>query len=258
MVTRALLPLKDLVAAKTRLAGILAPSERRALMQAMAEDVLAVLAEHPGIQHITLLSDDPAATLLARRYGAEHCAERSLGCRGLNAVLAAACARVAAPGEAATAMAATGERVMILHADLPWLSAADLDAALAQQAAAGGLLVGTDRAGRGTNLLLFGAEGTPDFHFGVDSCARHVAAARRTGQAVRVLQRSGIARDVDTPADVAELLMTPANDGCEGALGAATRAVLGQPGLAPRLRLALAGLESDNNMGAGNNHGAVS
>ena len=38
---QALLPLKDLVQAKTRLGGLLRPSERRALAQAMAEDVLA-------------------------------------------------------------------------------------------------------------------------------------------------------------------------------------------------------------------------
>lgn len=247
----ALLPLKDLVAAKTRLAGILAPSERRVLMQAMAEDVLAVLAEHAAVQRVTLLSDDPTAPLLAQRYGARHCAERSLGCRGLNAVLAAACAQLVAPVNAA------GERIMILHADLPWLRAADLDAALAEHDATGGVLVGSDRAGQGTNLLLFGAEQVPDFHFGVDSCARHVAAARRSGQAVRVLQRSGIARDVDTPADVGELMMAPANGGSEAALGAATRAVLQQPALVPRLRLALAGLADDNNRGVENNHGTL-
>ncbi len=39
----ALLPLKDLVQAKTRLGGVLASHERRALAQAMAEDVLAAL-----------------------------------------------------------------------------------------------------------------------------------------------------------------------------------------------------------------------
>ena len=40
---QALVPLKDLVQAKSRLSGLLRPSERRALAQAMAEDVLAVL-----------------------------------------------------------------------------------------------------------------------------------------------------------------------------------------------------------------------
>ena len=40
---QALVPLKDLVEAKSRLSGLLRPSERRALAQAMAEDVEAAL-----------------------------------------------------------------------------------------------------------------------------------------------------------------------------------------------------------------------
>ena len=47
----ALLPLKDLLLAKSRLAGLLHPSERCALTQAMAEDVLGVLASHAAVHH---------------------------------------------------------------------------------------------------------------------------------------------------------------------------------------------------------------
>ena len=41
---QALVPLKDLVLAKTRLSGVLTSVERRALAQAMVEDVLDVLS----------------------------------------------------------------------------------------------------------------------------------------------------------------------------------------------------------------------
>ena len=74
-VAQVLIPLKDLVRAKTRLAGLLAPSERRALAQAMVEDVLALLAAHPDIESINLLSDDPSAHLLVAQYGARHLPE---------------------------------------------------------------------------------------------------------------------------------------------------------------------------------------
>src|SRR3546814_11499697 len=40
----AVLPIKDMAAAKQRLSGALAPHERRGLFAAMAEDVLAALA----------------------------------------------------------------------------------------------------------------------------------------------------------------------------------------------------------------------
>jgi len=65
---QALVPLKDLVQAKSRLAGLLRPSERRALAQAMVEDVLSVLSRHKDIVRVTLVSDDP---------GARHCAGHS-------------------------------------------------------------------------------------------------------------------------------------------------------------------------------------
>lgn len=243
---RALLPLKDLVAAKTRLAGVLAPSERRALMQAMAEDVLAVLVAHPAVTAVTLVSDDPGAALLANSFGVAHCPEQALGCSGLNAVLAAACNRDRAASERERASSGgerassdrkrvPSDRQLVLHADIPCLTAADIDAALAAQHAGGGLLVGPDRWGRGTNLLLFDAGRPPRFAFGVDSCARHLAWAREAGVPARVLQRSGIARDVDQPADLQELLA-----GRGPAPGRATRAVLERPALAARLSLALA------------------
>ena len=45
--TRALVPLKDLVEAKSRLSGLLRPSERRALAQAMAEGLSTTFESKP-------------------------------------------------------------------------------------------------------------------------------------------------------------------------------------------------------------------
>ncbi|TXS95500.1 2-phospho-L-lactate guanylyltransferase [Parahaliea maris] len=218
-----LLPLKDLVAAKTRLAGILSPSERRGLMQAMAEDVLAVLSSHPAADRLWLVSDDPGAALLAEHFHARHLAERALGCSGLNRVLAAACDRIDA---------GPGDHIMVLHADLPWLAARDVDAALTRYAAAGGLLLAPDRNGAGTNLMVFPAASRPSFRFGTDSCERHRQWAREAGVRCTLLQRKGTARDIDHPADIAQLLV--ATD-----IGDATRAWLDQPGLRARLTLAI-------------------
>ncbi len=78
----------------------------------MAEDVLAVLAAHPEVAGITLLSDDPGAYLLAAQFGATHWAESELGCRGLNAVVARASARL---------LALRGQAMLLVHADLPLL-----------------------------------------------------------------------------------------------------------------------------------------
>ena len=107
--THALLPLKDLVRAKTRLAGMLAPFERRALAQAMVEDVLAVLSTHSALEGTLLVSDDAGADLLARKYKVDLLVESALPVRGLNRVLAAGCEYLAVRGV---------EDVVIVHSDL--------------------------------------------------------------------------------------------------------------------------------------------
>lgn len=193
----ALVPLKDLVAAKTRLAGILRPSERRALAQAMVEDVLAVLAAHPEIVRVVLLSDDPGAHLLAAEYGAEYWPESGFAGGGLNALLTAAAQRLLEQGS---------DALVILHGDLPLLQAEDLSAVLRQHREGGELIIGCDRAGSGTNLLVLNGGTLPDLCFGENSCALHLAAARRAGIPVRVLRRPGIGLDIDEPADLAALL----------------------------------------------------
>ncbi|MEH6591580.1 MAG: 2-phospho-L-lactate guanylyltransferase [Halioglobus sp.] len=202
----ALVPLKDLVGAKTRLAGILSPSERRALAQAMVEDVLAQLTAHPMISAVTLLSDDPGAGLLAGKYNIELLDERSLGCTGLNAVLNRACEQIISTG---------AEQLVVLHGDLPLLSSTDLDDVVALLNRGYELVLGCDRHRLGTNLLAFPASCLPEFAFGLASCARHRAEAVVAGRLWKLLKRPGIGLDVDEPADL-ELLMSQLQKGATG------------------------------------------
>lgn len=200
---QALVPLKDLVAAKTRLSGLLRPTERRALAQAMAEDVLSVLCGHPDIARVTLVSDDPSAAMLAQRYGARHWSESSLAAHGLNPVIAAASRRILADVDAP---------LLVLHADLPLLTAADVAAIVAAQQQQRGLVIGCDQRRSGTNLLAFDAQSVPEFAFGEQSCDAHERWAVVAGVPVDVVLRPGIALDVDDPEDL-QVLMTSIAEG---------------------------------------------
>lgn len=229
---QALVPLKDLVQAKTRLAGLLRPSERRALAQAMLEDVLQVLTAHPGIERVTLLSDDPAAPMLARQWGLEHWPEGEYGGSGLNEVLSRASEQLL------QAAASECEPLLVLHADLPLLGGDDITAVLEYHGQDDGLIIGCDHQGTGTNLLAFGRHSMPRFCFGPDSCAQHLAAARQAGITARLLHRAGIALDVDEGRDIAALLAVfPA------AQGKYTQALLNGTPLGGRISLALAPLD---------------
>jgi 2-phospho-L-lactate guanylyltransferase len=229
---QALVPLKDLVQAKSRLAGLLRPSERRALAQAMAEDVLNVLANHSNVAGITLMSDDPGAGLLAQKYGADCWSESSLGDGGLNALIQSASERLLAAGK---------ETLLVLHADLPLLTPEDISEVLHRQSELDGLIIGCDRHGTGTNLLAFDAASMPlRFCFGADSCPAHAAGARSAGVPVEILQRSGIGVDVDEAQDL-KIIMERLPLYYQGH----TAQLLHDTGLGARLTLALATVLSD-------------
>ena len=207
----ALVPLKQLAGAKTRLSGLLDSEQRRTLALAMARDVVGVLAAHPAISTITLVSDEPDARELTATAPVRLWSEQALLAAtelapvtsgplpSLNGVLAAACERLRCEDANAAAL------VLVLHADLPLLAGADIDAALACAEARSGLVVGPDAAGSGSNLLLFPASAPPRFAFGPDSSMLHLAWAEEQGLPGRSLQRPGIARDIDTPTDLLQL-----------------------------------------------------
>ncbi len=174
----AIVPLKAAAARKTRLAGALDGTETAALAQGMADHVIATLAGIAAITSVRVLSPasgDIAGTVWEPDYG-----------KGLNAELDRVCA------------ALTGERMLIVHADLPLLAADDV-AALIAAAEAEGAAIATDRHGTGTNALAMRRAACVGFAFGPDSLARHLD---RLPDAA-VLRREGLAIDIDTADDIA-------------------------------------------------------
>ncbi|RLQ21566.1 7,8-didemethyl-8-hydroxy-5-deazariboflavin synthase subunit CofH [Seongchinamella sediminis] len=218
------MPLKSLDRAKSRLAAVMTSAQRSDLVEAMARDVLAVLVEHPAIDAITLVSDDPDARRIAAECGALFIAESELAppgqpLRGLNAVVAAATERLIATG---------AERLLVVHGDVPALQAAELDRALDLQSTGGGLVIGSDRELQGSNLLVFAADACPRFSFGPNSRAAHQRWAEDLGQTVQVVQEPGIALDVDDMDDLQCLLAS-------AGMGRHTAACLRRSGLAQTL-----------------------
>lgn len=234
----ALLPVKDLVRAKSRLAGVLAPHERRALAQAMAEDVLTALTDSEQLAGVLMVSDDPGAELLAHRYGVELIEEAGLGCHGLNPVIAAGCARLVGKGASA---------IMVVHSDLPLLTPADVTAlnTVFEQADVDRVL-SPDRARGGTNIFLFDSARLPAFHYGPGSCEAHVSAARAEGRQLRIESRARVALDIDEPADLLELLTRLESSEVSGH----TAGLLQAPALRRRIAL-IAQQGTDNGRGTG-------
>jgi 2-phospho-L-lactate guanylyltransferase len=190
--TLAILPVKNFGAAKQRLADSLGAGSRQALAQAMFADVLSSIRRVPELDEIVVVTSDRSAEsaaaadrVMVLRDGAEagHSEAAMIGIRH--------------------ALAEGYERVLLVPGDTP----------LARPAELAGLLTGThpvvivpDRHGTGTNALVLSPPDVIAPSFGPGSFERHTAAAERAGVAYGVEDVPGLALDVDTSADLAELI----------------------------------------------------
>lgn len=201
-----IVPLKHPERAKSRLRAVLDDRQRIALVLAMAGDLLALLRTHPRVASVTALVGERWDEAALRQFGVRVWPERELRGGELNRRLASALQRL------------RPRRALVLHADLPRLTAADIDT-LASALDRHALVICPDARRRGTNALAFRRGAAPGFAFGPHSFARHLRRARRSPAPFVVHRAPGFAHDVDTPGDLRGLVRA-------GAPGRRTRAWL--------------------------------
>lgn len=211
----AVVPIRGLRTAKTRLSPDLDPAERLTLVTEMLRRTLVATRDAESIEGTVVVTLDPAVAGIAT-------AHRAVGLvdilPGLNEAILAA---------RSLAVSREASAVLILPADLPSVTAERLEAlvseargALAGAADAGrgipahGLVaVVPDRHREGTNALLVAPADLIEPDFGPGSGAAHRAAAAAVG--AFYLEMDGpLTLDVDTPAD---LLLASAALGAAGA-----------------------------------------
>lgn len=185
-----LIPAKSFARAKQRLGGIASPEEREAIARALlARTVRAVRQAVGPDAPVIVVSDGPDVAEVALPAGADRVFVSEAV--GLNPQLADAAGHVP-----------PGDDLLVIHADLPLLTADDVAALIGERA--GPVVLASDRRGLGTNaLLLRGAERF--FLFGPDSAARHRAAAAAHGLSVIRVERPALSFDLDEEQDWAEL-----------------------------------------------------
>ena len=189
----AVVPVKDLAGAKSRLGPVLDPRGRAALTVSMMHNVLAALRE-AGVQHTYVVSPDPDVLRAASTSGAVPLRQKG---RGMNPALEEARERAVEDG--ATAL-------LVLPADLPLLRGADVEALVSTTG--GGehfAAIAPDALGTGTNALLLSPPDALPFLFGPDSFGAHLDAARGHDLKVRVVERPNIGFDLDTADDLRRL-----------------------------------------------------
>lgn len=216
----AVIPVRSLEGAKSRLGGSLDAEERAVLATGLLERTIRAVAEVAAVESTVVVSPDPAVLRLATGLGATPVLQHD---EGLNEGLRTAVRWAVADGATA---------VLVLAADLPGVSAdavaavvrASATAVLSTSGPAGSpempgeplVAIVTDRHGSGTNALLVSPADRLAFAFGPDSRALHRASAVAIG--ARVLELDGpLAFDVDLPEDLIRAeelgLLDPARGG---------------------------------------------
>jgi 2-phospho-L-lactate guanylyltransferase len=190
----AVIPVKSLSAAKSRLRGAVADSRHEDLALAMVRDTVAAVRACATVGEVLVVTDDPAAAAAVTALGARAVPDRPAA--GLNAALRFG----------ADVVAGLAYPRAVLTGDLPALRPAELGEALA--AAGSGRSFVADTAGTGTVLLTAGVGVALDPHFGVGSAGAHAAsrAAPLTGD------WPGLRRDVDTADDLRTVLALGAGE----------------------------------------------
>ena len=193
-----IVPVKNLQHAKQRLAGVLSGAERHALFRAMLEDVLSALSECRALAGVMLVTGDREAMLLAARYGARVLEEQEN--RGHTAASSFGARRLAQEGVAG---------MVQLPADIPLVTAADVDALLEAHGSAPAVTLAPSRDERGSNAVACSPADVLPLRFGDDSYFPHLECARALGIEPAIVQRPGLALDVDTPDDLLTFLASP-------------------------------------------------
>lgn len=185
MTTWALVPIKARAECKGRLRDDLDPRARRALARVMLQHVVDEVLRARSVDRLIVVS--PERDLLPREIAL-------VVDRGSDLNAAIRLGRDHAVNRGARAL-------LVLAADLPTVTAAEIDAfvALGRNRR---VAVAIDRAGTGTNALYVGNPRDFEFGFGANSRWRHQDEARRHGIWPAQCVWPGLAGDLDTARDL--------------------------------------------------------
>lgn len=192
-----LIPVKSLANAKQRLASMLDQPTRTRLAQAMLLDVLETLQTCISPTEVSIVTSDPFAVELARRFEFKIIPDNAN--RSESHAIEMATQFCEEQGI---------NNTLVFPADIPLIQAFEIEKILEAAPPEGSVLVPA-ADGRGTNAAWRSPAGLFPLRFGNDSFKPHLAAARATEKPCVVLSLPGIALDIDNPSDLRQLAEAP-------------------------------------------------
>jgi len=186
-----LVPIKRLDISKQRLSSVLSVAARKALVIAMAHDVMTALTEAKSVAEIVVVTCDPVAASVARPFGARILTEGADD--GHSHAIRTGVEALRDAG---------AEDVMTVPIDVPLVTAQEIDTVADNHPRKPGFSIVPARDRFGSNCILSSPPGIVQPMFGPGSFESHCAAARSAGAEVRILELPGLGLDIDTPEDI--------------------------------------------------------
>ena len=186
----AIIPIKPLRRGKSRLSSVLSEEKREGLNQYLLTSTLQCLRKINEIDNILVVSYDPSALSLARKYGARTVLEN----RNTNINRALRKATLAAK-------AFKSSKILVVPADLPLLTGDDLLSVIGESGDPPEIVIVPDRKMSGTNMLLINPIGAIKYDFGEWSFRKHIEQAERKKINIKICSRKNLSFDLDLPED---------------------------------------------------------
>jgi 2-phospho-L-lactate/phosphoenolpyruvate guanylyltransferase len=196
MTYTALVPVKALNVAKSRLAAYLSWQQRESLVLDMLHHVLQILLASCLFERVSVVSPDTRVLENAQFWGAQPLKEER---HGHNFALQAAAMREQAAGATA---------ILTISADLPLLCICDIQGMI-EQSRQHAVVLAPSQDGTGTNAILMHPPLALPYLFGLNSRQRFQQAARQQKLSSTVYTSIGLAMDIDTIDDLQRLRDKP-------------------------------------------------
>jgi len=189
-----LLPVKNFLEAKTRLAAHYSPAARANLAAALCEDMFRVVARVRGIDRVFVVTGEPYALTRARKNDWETIVENEQVSESHS---------VDAASHLCTEL---GVRALLrLPSDIPLAQPADIEAIFGQLAEGQYCVMIPSRDGTGTNALLRAPPELFPSHFGPNSFALHRKEAHACCVQIKILRNPRVELDIDDYDDLLAL-----------------------------------------------------
>jgi 2-phospho-L-lactate guanylyltransferase len=187
----AIIPVKPLRQAKSRLARALKPPLRQALVRSLLSRTLDLLNANAHIAGTIVISHDVTVLELARNQNAIGLAESE---SGLNAAITQAATWASDHG---------AQAIFIVPTDLPLIAETDINAMLDLATGPQCVVIAPDRREEGTNALLVRPPNAIAFVYGASSFDAHRGQAQERSIPIAVYRSPTLALDLDVPDDLA-------------------------------------------------------